>query len=75
MLLNTSHLNPPQAAQLPILLPHMTPHMSDTTLGNIQAGQVHTGQQGQVWGADQVIQLQLQWIVGDGQNKYMYEHQ
>ena len=50
----------------------MTPQVSDTTLGNIQAGKVHTGQQGQVWGADQVIQLELEWICDDGQNK-IYE--
>ena len=38
----------------------MTPQVSDTTLGNIQAGQVNTGQQGQVWGTDQVMQLKLE---------------
>ena len=65
----SSHLHPVQAADLLTLLCLLSAELCVPTLGDVQGGQVNAGQQGQVWYADEVGELEQMTIAENYKNK------
>ena len=53
------HLHPGQAADQVHRLCHNGSELCGAALDGVQGGQVYAGQQSQVWGADQVGELEI----------------